>query len=63
MKISTEEKYSLGEYVFFKMRGYPWWPGHIDYIENKSKKQIYSITDPFTNTISKINDYKNIIKF
>ena len=63
MKSLTEEKYSIGEYVFFKMKGYPWWPGHILDIENLSKKQIYYIADPSTNTVSKINDVKNIIKF
>ena len=63
MKISAEEKFSLYEYVFFKMRGYPWWPGNIVNIDNSSKKQIYSIVDSSTNTISKISDNKNIIKF
>jgi len=63
MKISAEEKYSMYEYVFFKMRGYPWWPGHIVDIVNSSKKQIYSIVDSSTNTLSKISDNKNIIKF
>ena len=63
MKISTEEKYFIGEYVFFKMRGYPWWPGYINFIETKAKKQVFSILDSYTNTISKINDIKNIIKF
>ena len=47
------------EYVFFKMRGYPWWPGHIVDIVNSSKKQIYSIVDSSTNTLSKISDNKN----
>jgi len=63
MKISAEEKYSIDEYVFFKMRGYPWWPGHIVDIVNSSKKQIYSIADSSTNTLSKISDNKNIVKF
>ena len=63
MKISSEEKYSLDEYVFFKLKGYPWWPGHIINIEHLTKKKVFSIVDPYTNTLSKINDIKNIIKF
>ena len=45
------------------MKGYPWWPGYITDIEKSNKKQIYTIADPFTNTLSKINDIKSIIKF
>jgi len=63
MKNSPEEIYNKDDYVFFKMKGYPWWPGYITDIEKSNKKQIYTIADPFTNTLSKINDIKNIIKF
>lgn len=63
MKNSSEEKFNREDYVFFKMKGYPWWPGYITDIEKSNKKQIYTIADPFTNTLSKINDIKNIIKF
>ena len=63
MKNLTEEKYSLEEYVFFKMKGYPWWPGYITDIQNLNKKKIYYIVDSFTNTVSKISDNKNIEKF
>jgi len=63
MKNSSEEKFNREDYVFFKMKGYPWWPGYITDIEKSNKKQIYTIADPFTNTLSKINDIKSIIKF
>ena len=63
MKNSPEKIYNKDDYVFFKMKGYPWWPGYITDIEKSNKKQIYTIADPFTNTLSKINDIKNIIKF
>ena len=63
MKNSSEEKFNKEDYVFFKMKGYPWWPGYITDIEKSNKKQIYTIADPFTNTLSKINDIKSIIKF
>ena len=63
MKNSSEEKFNREDYVFFKMKGYPWWPGYITNIEKSNKKQIYTIADPFTNTLSKINDIKNIINF
>ena len=63
MKNSSEKIYNKDDYVFFKMKGYPWWPGYITDIEKSNKKQIYTIADPFTNTLSKINDIKNIIKF
>ena len=63
MKNSPKEIYNKEDYVFFKMKGYPWWPGYITDIEKSNKKQIYTIADPFTNTLSKINDIKNIIKF
>ena len=63
MKNSPKEIYNKDDYVFFKMKGYPWWPGYITDIEKSNKKQIYTIADPFTNTLSKINDIKNIIKF
>ena len=63
MKNSPEEIFNKEDYVFFKMKGYPWWPGYITDIEKSNKKQIYTIADPFTNTLSKINDIKNIIKF
>ena len=54
MKNSSEEKFNKEDYVFFKMKGYPWWPGYITDIEKSNKKQIYTIADPFTNTLSKI---------
>ena len=63
MKNSSEEKFNREDYVFFKMKGYPWWPGYITDIEKSNKKKIYTIADPFTNTLSKINDIKSIIKF
>ena len=63
MKNSSEEKFNREDYVFFKMKGYPWWPGYITDIEKSNKKQIYTIADPFTNTLSKINDIKSIVKF
>jgi len=63
MKNLTEEKYALDEYVFFKMKGYPWWPGYITDIQNINKKKVYYIADSFTNTVSKISDNKSIIKF
>ena len=63
MKNSSEEKFNREDYVFFKMKGYPWWPGYITDIEKSNQKQIYTIADPFTNTLSKINDIKSIIKF
>ena len=63
MKNSSEEKFNKEDYVFFKMKGYPWWPGYITDIEKSNKKKIYTIADPFTNTLSKINDIKSIIKF
>ena len=63
MKNLTEENYALDEYVFFKMKGYPWWPGYITDIQNINKKKIYYIADSFTNTVSKISDNKSIIKF
>ena len=63
MKNSPEEIFNKEDYVFFKMKGYPWWPGYITDIEKSNKRQIYTIADPFTNTLSKINDIKNIIKF
>ena len=63
MKNSSEEKFNREDYVFFKMKGYPWWPGYITDIEKSNKKQIYTIADPFTNTLSKINDIKSMIKF
>ena len=61
MKFSTKENYSIEDFVFFRMKGYPWWPGFITDIDNLPKKKIYYIYDPYTNTISKINDIKNII--
>ena len=63
MKFSTKENYSIEDFVFFRMKGYPWWPGFINDIENLPKKKIYYIWDPYTDTISKINDIKNIINF
>ena len=63
MKNSTEENYSIDDFVFFKLKGYPWWPGQINYIESFTKKKIYEIIDPYTNTLSKISDIKNIMKF
>ena len=63
MKNSPEEIFNKEDYVFFKMKGYPWWPGYITDIEKSNKRNIYTIADPFTNTLSKINDIKNIIKF
>ena len=63
MKNSSEEKFNREDYVFFKMKGYPWWPGYITDIEKSNKKKIYTIADPFTNTLSKINDIKSIVKF
>ena len=63
MKNLTEENFTLDEYVFFKMKGYPWWPGYINDIQNINKKKIYFIADSFTNTVSKISDNKSIIKF
>lgn len=63
MKNSVEDVFKKEDFVFFKMKGYPWWPGYITDIEKSNKKQIYTIADPFTNTLSKINDIKSIIKF
>ena len=63
MKNSVEDIFKKEDFVFFKMKGYPWWPGYITNIEKSNKKQIYTIADPFTNTLSKINDIKNIINF
>ena len=63
MKISLDEKYEIGQYIFFKLKGYPWWPGQIINIESHSKKDTYLCGDSSTNTISKISDKKCIAKF
>ena len=63
MKNSPEENFFFFFFVFFKMKGFPWWPGIISNIEILPKKKVYLIVDPYTNTISRINDEKKIIKF
>ena len=59
MKISINEKYDLGEYVFYKSKDEEWIPGIITNI----KKNIYYISDFSTKNISKIFDKNNIINF
>ena len=59
MKISINEKYDLGEYVFYKSKYEEWIPGIITNI----KKNIYYISDFSTKNISKIFDKNNIINF
>ena len=53
----------MNEFVYSKVKGYPWWPGQIIKIDKNGKKFTYHCADPYTNTISKINDNKCIAKF
>jgi hypothetical protein len=63
MKISSNDAFEINEFVFSKLKGYPWWPGQIINIEKIGKKLIYQCADPYTKTISKIADSKCIAKF
>ena len=63
MRISSHDKFEINEFVFSKLKGYPWWPGQIINIEKNGKKIIYNCADSSTNTISKISDNKCIAKF
>ena len=63
MKISSHATFEINEFVFSKLKGYPWWPGQIINIEKNGKKIIYNCADSSTNTISKISDNKCIAKF
>ena len=63
MKISENNTYEINEIVFSKLKGFPWWPGQIISIEKNGKKITYHCADPYTQTISKITDNKNIAKF
>ena len=63
MKISDSDTFELNEFVFSKLKGYPWWPGQIIKIDKNGKKFIYLCADPYTNTISRISDNKYIAKF
>ena len=63
MKISSNDTFEINEFVFSKLKGYPWWPGQIINIEKNGKKLIYNCADSSTNTISKISDNKCIAKF
>ena len=63
MKISEGDTFEINEFVFSKLKGYPWWPGQIIQIDKNGKKIIYHCADPYTNTISRITDNKCIAKF
>ena len=63
MKLSSSDSFKINEYVFSKLKGYPWWPGQIIEIDKIGKKYIYKCADSYTKTISKVTDNKNIAKF
>ena len=60
---SNDYSFELNDFVFSKLKGYPWWPGQIIKIEKNGKKIVYHCADSYSNTISKISDIKNIVKF
>ena len=63
MKLSSDDTFEINEFVFSKLKGYPWWPGQIIKIDKNGKKFIYHCADSYTKTISKITDNKCIAKF
>ncbi len=63
MKFSSNDSFEVDDFVFSKLKGYPWWPGQIIKIEKIGKKIIYHCADSHTNTLSKIKDNKRILKF
>jgi len=56
------ENFNVGEVVWAKIRGYPWWPGYIKGIEDDNKEKKYIVQFIGDNTFSNIPK-KQLAKF